>query len=242
MKLFRTIRLSNGRGTAKVDSKEYGRVSRFSWSLTCGKYASSLIRRKRVYMHRMILGVVDPEIKVDHRNGDPLDNRRSNLRVATSSQNQANRFRCTSASGFKGVSRTRNTTVNPWTATITSSGVRYDLGYFASAEAAAWAYDNAALRLFGEFARINKVRKPAVLRNPPRYSHLKKRSNATSKYFGVSFRQDQPNNPWAVHLSVCNKPRYIGSFSTEAEAALAYNTASKQQFGKLGKLNTVISR
>jgi hypothetical protein len=90
----------------------------------------------------------------DHHNGDGLDNRRENLRQATSAQNNANtRLRLTSRSGFKGVSWSSRR--NHWIGQICASGRRHYLGSFATAEAAARAYDAAARELFGEFAHVN---------------------------------------------------------------------------------------
>jgi hypothetical protein len=89
---------------------------------------------------------------VDHANGDGLDNRRCNLRLATFSQNCANRRpRTDTATGFKGVSRLGN----KWRARIQIDGRRTVLGSFATPEQAAAAYDAAALETFGVFARLN---------------------------------------------------------------------------------------
>jgi hypothetical protein len=87
---------------------------------------------------------------VDHRDGDPLNNRWSNLRRATRSQNGANR--CVprnNASGLKGVSLHRG----KWCAIIRKQGRKHFLGYFSTPQAAHSAYVKAARRLFGEFAR-----------------------------------------------------------------------------------------
>ncbi len=101
-------------------------------------------------MHTFLTGW--PE--VDHRNGDGLDNRRENLRAATRTQNMANtRLRSNNTSGFKGVSFDNRTA--RWIAAIRLDGHSYFLGRFDVPEEAARAYDAAALRLFGEFARIN---------------------------------------------------------------------------------------
>lgn len=90
---------------------------------------------------------------VDHANGDGLDNRRSNLRPATRSQNAQNTHAATGSSGFKGVAWHRKN--RKWQARITVAGVTKSLGYFHDAEEAAKAYDAAALDAFGEFAFTN---------------------------------------------------------------------------------------
>ena len=103
---------------------------------------------RHVQMHTLITGWSF----VDHRNGDGLDNRRQNLRPANDSKNQMNaRMRSDNPSGFKGVCADRHR----WMARIQLDGRRTYLGYFATPQEAARAYDEAALSLFGEFARFN---------------------------------------------------------------------------------------
>lgn len=104
-------------------------------------------------MHSLITGWP----LVDHINGDGLDNRRSNLRPASNSQNSMNR-KVTAAdntSGFKGVCRHRRVRGDGWVAAITCDGTSRHLGVFEDPELAARAYDAAARELFGEFARLN---------------------------------------------------------------------------------------
>lgn len=107
------------------------------------------------YMHRVIVGV-GPGAKVDHWNGNTLDNRRANLRVATTAQNAINsKLSKANTSGFKGVSFHRKT--GRWIARL--HGVaKYRSGYiglFPTREDAARAYDRAALEAHGPFARVN---------------------------------------------------------------------------------------
>lgn len=108
-------------------------------------------------MHRLILsrmtGAQLPAgIEPDHIDGDRLNNRRSNLRPATRSLNQANRKRPrNNTSGYKGVSFNQG----KWQATISKDGRYHCLGRFDSAEDAARAYDKAAIEMFGSFARTN---------------------------------------------------------------------------------------
>lgn len=90
---------------------------------------------------------------VDHINGDGLDNRRANLRPATSLQNSMNRrTRSDSKSGIKGVRQNRSGT---WSATIQIDGKPLALGSYKTAAEAGRAYDAAAIEHFGEFARLN---------------------------------------------------------------------------------------
>jgi hypothetical protein len=102
-------------------------------------------------MHRLLLN--PPEgVEVDHINGNTLDNRRANLRICTHAENSRNRRgRSNSKSGVKGV------TPYPggWRATINVNGKNVHLGCFTNIDDAAEAYDEAATRYYGEFARTN---------------------------------------------------------------------------------------
>jgi AP2 domain/HNH endonuclease len=104
------------------------------------------------FLHNFLMGTKG----VDHRNGNGLDCRRSNLRLASSRQNSRNRgMRADNTSGYKGVSWHRLT--GRWIASIKVAERRLHLGLFPTAEDAALAYNVAALEHFGEFARLNEV-------------------------------------------------------------------------------------
>lgn len=95
-----------------------------------------------------------PEGEVDHINRNRLDDRRSNLRLSTPSQNRANATaRTRNRSGFKGVSISKHT--GRWQSILTFEGKRHFLGRFDTPEKAAAAYDDAARVHFGEFAVLN---------------------------------------------------------------------------------------
>lgn len=109
-------------------------------------------------MHRVILGLPG-EMDGDHRNGDGLDNRRSNLRPATAMQNSQNQgVRKTNKAGLKGVSWWGP--LGKWKAGIQANGTPVHLGYFETPEAAARAYDAAARLYHGEFAKTNFSQEP----------------------------------------------------------------------------------
>lgn len=126
-------------------------------SVGSGGYAVWRVRQgneMRGYLaHRMVLGLdafsVDPQV-VDHANGNKLDNRRENLRVCSHTQNVQNR-RGTSRYGFKGISPNGKR----WQAKIASNRVVTCLGTYDTREEAARAYDDAARRIFGAFAKTN---------------------------------------------------------------------------------------
>ena len=107
-------------------------------------------RRAWVYMHRLILGLTDPSVLVDHISGDGLDNRRVNLRTCSRSENARNsRKRVNNTSGFKGVSWQKGR--GKWKAQISVAGKNRHLGLFNTAAEAHSAYCRAADELHGEF-------------------------------------------------------------------------------------------
>lgn len=146
---------------AIVDDEDYERISAFNWHALIGHnnwYARRTFRLspggtlQTVHMHRVILNAPDG-MEVDHRNGNGLDNQKHNLRMATTSQNQANaRRRKDNASGFKGVYQK---TPGRWCAAIRENGRHVHIGYFDTPVAAACAYDQRAFEVHGTFARLN---------------------------------------------------------------------------------------
>lgn len=152
--IMKKIRLGRSGKVALVDDEDYQRaVAEGPWEVAVRgnrTYARTGRRRgrKRFYMHQLVLGVPGG----DHINHDGLDNRRENLRVATSQQNLRNmRPRPNSASRFKGVFRH----YNKWQASIKINYRKFHLGTFVDETAAARAYDRAAAEHFGEFAYLN---------------------------------------------------------------------------------------
>lgn len=143
---------------ALVDDADFEAVSKFKWHAKRDRkqfYATRKIPKKSggqktVWLH----GFLMPGIRVDHIDGDGLNNQRANFRDATLSQNSCNRGpNKNNTSGFKGVNWAKK--VNKWHAKIMLTGRRYHLGYFNSAAEAARAYDAAALKLHGDFAYLN---------------------------------------------------------------------------------------
>ena len=108
--------------------------------------------RRTTYLHRHLMNARKGE-EVDHINGNGLDNRRANLRIASRAENCRNTRRTTGKSGFRGVYATRNK--EKWQCRINHNGSLQYIGTFSSAIEAAKAYDNAARRMHGEFALLN---------------------------------------------------------------------------------------
>lgn len=154
-----TIPLSS-RHTLLIDEGDVELISKYKWyaqvdyrSAQRTVYAVTGHAATTLSLHRLLMGSPKNAL-VDHRNGNGLDNRRRNLRLCTSSQNQANaRVRSDNSSGYRGVTWHRKSA--KWNAYISVSGKRKHLGLFVDPWDAAEAYNAAALEVFGEFARLN---------------------------------------------------------------------------------------
>lgn len=154
-----------GGAVAMVDAVD-GDLAAASWFRNANGYAICNIGarpgRQTARMHRIIMRrVLGRELErwemVDHIDGDPLNNRRGNLRLATNSQNQFNRdLPAHNRTGYKGVSlNSPSCTQRPYQAAIMVNRKKIYLGSYPTAQEAARAYDDAARRLAGEYARGN---------------------------------------------------------------------------------------
>lgn len=154
---MKQISLSNGQ-YALVDDEDFDRLSAHGWSCnnkhTC--YACRTIgpNKQTIFMHLEILPVQSGMV-CDHVNGNSLDNRKINLRELTPHQNQMNRKKNRTAiySQYKGVGLSRRG--HGFRARIVVDGREFHLGTFPKELDAARAYDTAAKRYFGDFARLN---------------------------------------------------------------------------------------
>ena len=109
-----------------------------------------------IRLHRLLLGVTDPSIIIDHINGNKLDNRVSNLRIVTTSQNAMNqkKTKLKTSSRYKGVSKC--TDRDRWICMIKVGTKTINLGRFKTELEAAKAYNKSALIHFAEYAKINE--------------------------------------------------------------------------------------
>lgn len=153
---FYLVKLTQGK-FALVDPDDFERVSLYKWHAHLGPGSSGFRARsgsKSLYMHRFIMNASsDDKRLIDHINGNPLDNRKANLRFASHTQNVCNsKIRSDNTSGFKGVHWFPHK--NRWVAVICVEGKNRCLGYFREKEDAARAYEQAAHKYFGEFARL----------------------------------------------------------------------------------------
>ena len=141
---------------AIVDACDYEWLSQWKWYYGQG-YAIRAEKRKTCAMHRVINQTPDG-LDTDHINGDKLNNRRCNLRSCTRQQNQFNKgFSANTGSKHKGVYLLIcHKKYQYWIARININGERKHLGCFKMELDAALAYNEAAIKYYGEFARLNE--------------------------------------------------------------------------------------
>lgn len=160
--LFKKISLTKGRYTL-VDNEDFDYVNQWKWSLRqTGRqeYAVRIDYSLKppicIRMHRL-LAKAPKNMMVDHINGDPLDNRKANLRICTNTQNLWNsKGRAyKSRSGYKGVDFSHSN--QKWRARIKVYKKEIYLGCYDKKEEAARAYDRAARSFFREFSRPNFI-------------------------------------------------------------------------------------
>lgn len=154
---MKKIKLTRNKYTI-VDDEDYEILSKYKWYCTNAGYAQKDIykEKKKYLMHRVILNAFKGEV-VDHINGNPLDNRKQNLRKSTQCLNTKN-VKCNrrnNTSGYKGVSF--NKKYQKWEAYITFNYKHIFLGYFDKKNDAGKSYNNKAKELFGEYSNLNKI-------------------------------------------------------------------------------------
>lgn len=155
-------------GAAIVDDGIYDWLSRWSWSVRVSngrKHAkrNTKVARKHIqlWLHREIWahinGPIPDGLCIDHINGDSLDNRLANLRLASHKENIRNRANKNknNTSGYTGVFWDKSK--NKWLASIKIDGRNKYLGRYLEKRDAAVAYNNAALEFFGEYASLNNI-------------------------------------------------------------------------------------
>lgn len=153
---MKTITLSRGK-FAIVDDEDFDRVSKYKWYCSYYGYAVRTVRQKNgkrgmIWLHKFVLKT---KSIVDHINGDPLDNRKSNLRKCSNRENTRNtKVRKNSQTGFKGVSWHKQ--IKKYRAFIKVNYKQIHLGTFNCKIEAAKAYNKAAIKYHGDFAKLNE--------------------------------------------------------------------------------------
>lgn len=163
--MVREIKLTKGK-VALVDEEDFDILSQFNWIYNPKGYAYASIgyrvngerrkRYKKIYMHRMILNP-PPNMKVDHIDGNGLNNTRANLRIVTQGQNVINkRNQSNNSSGYKGVYWNKQR--QKWHVRVFKNRKCLYSGFFDSVHEAGKAYNQQALKIHGEFAKLNDIK------------------------------------------------------------------------------------
>jgi len=142
----------------KIDIKDISLVKDYKWSIYVKrntKYAYASLKGKTISMHRLILGLSDRNIFVDHIDGNGINNGRSNLRIATRAQNKMNSGHFSGTSKYKGVHWDKTERV--WIAQICIDKKSIKIGRFKCEDKAGLAYNERALIEFKEYARLNEI-------------------------------------------------------------------------------------
>lgn len=157
------IKLNTG-DLVKVDDEDFGRLNYHKWLLSTQGYAERSVRlfkkSAHVFMHRELLETLPrAKIDTDHIDNNKLNNQKSNLRVATRSENNANRGKLSGkyCGVYYMICKKGGFAKGYWRAVINKEGKRYCLGYHDSPDKAALAYNKKAIELYGEYACLNKV-------------------------------------------------------------------------------------
>lgn len=144
--------ITNKKEPVIIDTEDYEKVSKHHWYFITGGYTHSThyenYKQTSIALHRLLLGVTDKNIQVDHINRNVLDNRKCNLRPVSCFQNSLNkRLSTRNISGVKGVSPTKS---NKWKAYITKNQQHINLGTFEKFDDAVKARKEAEIIYFGE--------------------------------------------------------------------------------------------
>ena len=152
-------------GECLIDKKDYEKIKQFKINATnLGKtrnyravfYNGRDNDKRTIQVSRFLIGVNVKGTQVDHINGNPLDNRRANLRICTNTTNNWNKEKTkANTSGYKGVNWAK--AAHKWEACIKANGIKHYLGLFTDKKEAAQKYNEAALKYHGKYAKLNEI-------------------------------------------------------------------------------------
>jgi hypothetical protein len=265
--MTREITLTKGY-VALVDNEDYewlmqwewiydgGRTGRYQWN---GKRTAVLTMHSQIFLRA---GIDVPNgMLIDHKDRNPLNNQKSNLRLCNPAQNAWNRsLGRDNTSGFKGV--TRQTQTGQWQVKIKYQKITRTFGSYENIYHAAYIYNIVATWYFGEFAALNEIPVAVIAdeillpthpstRNrlmaiaPQLFeghlfgSHKYRGLNAANKsgYRGVCWRKR--DRKWRAQIGYKSNKIYLGCFDDKDAAARAYNKASVELYGELAYLNVI---
>lgn len=160
---------------AQVDDADFDWLSQYKWYASPRKntcYVARKVKRVQTFMHRIIMGQPLDGMTIDHKDRNGLNCQRNNLRFATFSQNMMN-SKGWGKSPYAGVNfksyNMKNGKLYPcakWIGRICVNGRRLHLGTYDTQEEAALAYNNAAIKHFGEFACLNVIELEPIALEP----------------------------------------------------------------------------
>lgn len=137
------------------DKEDYEKISQYMWTNTAGGYIIAYYNdadgnKKHIMLHRLVMGVTDSDVYVDHIHHNLADNRKSELRVVSRGENNCNKqLSKANTSGNTGVTFDKRS--QKWRAYIAINHERMWLGYFSTKEEAIKAREEAEKRYFGEY-------------------------------------------------------------------------------------------
>ena len=133
------------------DEADYGLVKDYHWIAHRNGHTNYASGTGKILMHRLLLGITDPTILIDHKDRNGLNNCRNNLRLATRAQNSINSKKPMgiTSSKYKGVTWAKGS--KKWAAQLNVAGKHMHLGLFDSEEEAHLAYQEGVKQHFGEF-------------------------------------------------------------------------------------------
>ena len=220
---MKEIKLKNGETTI-VDDDDFDYLSKHKWYLSKHGYAIGCEKRNNIKsfakIHRIIMGINDPSIKIDHVNGNKLDNRKNNLRIASNSQNVHNSAkRKNTSNSFKGVNYVHR--IKLWQSRCRMNNCDYFLGHFSSEIAAAYAYNKKAIEL-SEYSRINYLPYNSDYLESILISHkVTKLLPIQSKYKYIYYKTRKNRmkcDKWYISFLLNGERKTKGNFATENEA------------------------
>ena len=147
-----------------IDTEDWDKVKQYRWHILVNKNGYKRVGNRAIkscpylYLHQLIMNCKF----IDHKNLDTLNNRKINLRKCSNSENKRNvSISARNTSGYKGVSlhrvKDKNKIYEYWRASITVNNKSLEIGNFKNKIKAALAYNEAAIKYHGEFARLNEI-------------------------------------------------------------------------------------
>jgi hypothetical protein len=238
--MSKEIILKNGKITI-VDDDIYEKYDGFKdFHINANKNGYIIVTSS---LHRLVMfnsGEIESGKYIDHIDRNTLNNQKSNLRLTTPAQSNANRRKAKRkcSSKYKGVFW--RPSEKKWLAQLGSRNKIYSIGLFDTEEDAAKAYDIYAKRKFGEYAYLNfpnispedEIRVFQMIENPKRMIR-----NASSIYRGVNWHKE--NKKWRARIVYKKLKYHLGFFDTQEEAALAYNNKAIEVYGDEARLNKI---